>query len=169
MRSRLEPIKKIVRSIWNFCLSVWPPSCLCPPFLPHVERDRSTGSCQNKRCLGRLRKDNRMTHNDFNHLLSSIKALSPEQARQLRQQLDGRCAKPKKPTAPTPGTANNRIKRAVPKKKMTEAEFDQHLLKIGLISSLPDPALDIDDDDPDDQPVTIKGEPLSATIIRERR
>jgi hypothetical protein len=50
-----------------------------------------------------------------------------------------------------------------------EAEFDQHLLRIGLISSLPDPALDIDDDDPDDQPVTIKGEPLSETIIRERR
>ena len=27
-----------------------------------------------------------MTHTDFNHLLSSIKALSPEQVRQLRQQ-----------------------------------------------------------------------------------
>ena len=52
---------------------------------------------------------------------------------------------------------------------MTEAEFDQRLLAAGLISSLPDPALDIDDDDPDDQPVTIKGEPLSETIIRERR
>ena len=39
----------------------------------------------------------------------------------------------------------------------------------GLITSLPNPALDIDDDDPDDQPVTIKGEPLSETIIRERR
>ena len=31
------------------------------------------------------------------------------------------------------------------------------------------PSLDIDDDDPDDQPVAIKGEPLSETIIRERR
>ena len=38
----------------------------------------------------------------------------------------------------------------------------------GLITRLPDPSLDIDDD-PDDQPVTIKGEPLSETIIRERR
>ena len=56
-----------------------------------------------------------------------------------------------------------------PKKKMTEAELDQHLLRINLISSLPDPALDIDDNDPDDQPVTIQGEPLSETIIRERR
>ena len=38
-----------------------------------------------------------------------------------------------------------------------------------LITRLPDPDLDIDDDDPDDQPVLIEGEPLSETIIRERR
>ena len=29
-----------------------------------------------------------MTHSDFNQLLSSIKALTPEQVRKLRQQLD---------------------------------------------------------------------------------
>ena len=40
---------------------------------------------------------------------------------------------------------------------------------LARIASLPDPALDIDDDDPDDAPVPIKGEPLSETIIRERR
>jgi hypothetical protein len=62
-----------------------------------------------------------------------------------------------------------RPKAGAPKKQMTEAEFDQHLLELGLISSLPDPALDLDDDDPDDAPVTIKAEPLSETIIRERR
>ena len=56
-----------------------------------------------------------------------------------------------------------------PGKQMTEAEFQQHLLSIGLISSIPDPTEDIDDDDPDDAPVIIKGEPLSETIIRERR
>jgi len=33
-----------------------------------------------------------MTQNEFNHLLSSIKVLSPEQMRQLRQQLDGELA-----------------------------------------------------------------------------
>jgi hypothetical protein len=38
----------------------------------------------------------------------------------------------------------------------------------GLITRLPDPAQDLDDD-PDDLPVPIKGEPLSETIIRERR
>jgi hypothetical protein len=109
-----------------------------------------------------------MTQSEFHLLLSQIKALPPEQARQLRQQLDKQLAQPKKPAPPASPKAVKRPKTA-PSKKMTEAEFDQHLLKIGLISSLPDPTLDIDDDDPDDAPVTIKGEPLSETIIRERR
>jgi hypothetical protein len=33
-----------------------------------------------------------MTHNEFSHLMSSIKALSPEQMRQLRQELDSELA-----------------------------------------------------------------------------
>jgi putative addiction module CopG family antidote len=56
---------------------------------------------------------------------------------------------------------------ATPKKPMTRAEFDQHLLEIGLLSQLPDTEADFDD--PDDQLVEIKGEPLSETVIRERR
>ena len=56
-----------------------------------------------------------------------------------------------------------------PKAQMTEAEFDQYLVEIGLMSQIPDPSQDIDDDDPDDEPIVIKGEPLSETIIRERR
>ena len=51
--------------------------------------------------------------------------------------------------------------------RMTEAEFKQHLLKSGLMSSLPTPA------DPTSRPVfepiALGGEPLSETIIRERR
>ena len=112
-------------------------------------------------------QDRRMTHTDFNHLLSSIKALSPEQVRQLRQQLDRQLAQPKTPAAPPSAKAAKRAKAAPPKKKMTEAEFDQHLLEIGLMSQLPDTAADFDD--PDDVPVNIKGEPLSETVIRERR
>ena len=42
-------------------------------------------------------------------------------------------------------------------------------LSAAQAASLPDPALDIDDDDPDDQPIAIEGEPLSETILRERR
>ena len=33
-----------------------------------------------------------MTHSEFNHLLSSINSLSPEQMRQLRHELDNRLA-----------------------------------------------------------------------------
>jgi hypothetical protein len=54
------------------------------------------------------------------------------------------------------------------KKSLTPAEFNRRLLASGRITRLPDPAQDLDDDDPDDQPVAIEGEPLSETIIRER-
>jgi hypothetical protein len=110
-----------------------------------------------------------MTHSDFNHLLSSLKALSPEQMRRLRQQIDSELAQPKKPTAQTPDKGAKRTKAAPPPamKPLTEAEFDQYLLSIGLLSQLPDTAADFDD--PDDQPIDIRGEPLSETVIRERR
>ena len=111
-----------------------------------------------------------MTHSEFHHLLSSLEGLSPAQVRQLRRQLDQQLAQPKKPAAARPGKTARPPKAAPAKKKpMTRDEFNQHLLSIGLITHLPDPALDIDDDDPEDQPIVIEGEPLSETIIRERR
>jgi Arc/MetJ-type ribon-helix-helix transcriptional regulator len=54
-----------------------------------------------------------------------------------------------------------------PKEPMTRDAFLRHLMEIGLVSQLPNPAEDIDDDD--DPPIVIQGEPLSETIIRERR
>src|SRR5579883_3540487 len=108
-----------------------------------------------------------MTRTDFNQLLNSVKGLSAEQARQLRRQLARQLGQPKAPAARTPAKPAKRAKDGLPTKKMTEAEFDQHLLKIGLMSQLPDTAADYDD--PDDVPVKIKGEPLSETVIRERR
>jgi hypothetical protein len=111
-----------------------------------------------------------MTHTDFNQLLSSIKTLSPEQVQQIREQLDREYPQPKEVPARIPVKAAKRAKPAAIKKKpLTRDELNEQLMAAGLITSLPDPALDIDDDDPDDQPVTIKGEPLSETIIRERR
>jgi hypothetical protein len=111
-----------------------------------------------------------MTHSEFHHLLSSIKGLSPSQSRQLRQQLDKQLAEPKKPAPPESTKAAKRARSAAPKKKpLTRDEFNRRLLAEGRLASLPDPALDIDDDDPDDQPIAIKGEPLSETILRERR
>ncbi len=70
-----------------------------------------------------------------------------------------------------PKTPAKKAKRTEPapqkKKPLTIAEVHQQMLASGLMSQLPDTAADFDD--PDDVPITIKGEPLSETIIRERR
>ena len=66
------------------------------------------------------------------------------------------------------GNCGRRLsKPAQQKKPLTRAEFDQKLLELGLITQLPDTATDFDD--PDDEPIAIEGEPLSETVIRERR
>jgi Arc/MetJ-type ribon-helix-helix transcriptional regulator len=57
--------------------------------------------------------------------------------------------------------------QAAAKQPITKDAFHQHLIEIGLMSRLPD--TDADYDDPDDQPISIEGEPLSETVIRERR
>jgi Arc/MetJ-type ribon-helix-helix transcriptional regulator len=49
---------------------------------------------------------------------------------------------------------------------LTPEELNQRLVADGLISHLPNPAEDVDDDD---EPVAVMGESLSETIIRERR
>jgi hypothetical protein len=110
-----------------------------------------------------------MTHSDFHQLLSSIKGLTPGQAQQIRQQLD-REYPPKKPAVQPPARKAKRAKAATATPKpLSIEEIHQQMMARGLITRLPDPALDIDDDDPDDQPIAIEGEPLSETILRERR
>jgi len=52
-------------------------------------------------------------------------------------------------------------------KAITLAELHQQMLADGLLSQLPNADEDIDDED--DSPIAIEGEPLSETIIRERR
>ena len=73
--------------------------------------------------------------------------------------------------AASPRKKAKRAKTAPPQAKqpLSIEEIHRQMLASGLLTSLPDPALDIDDDDPDDQPIAIKGEPLSETILRERR
>jgi len=65
------------------------------------------------------------------------------------------------------GLLNQRVPESSAKKPLTEDEFKQELLVTGLMTSLPIPL------DPatrrDFQPVKLEGEPLSETIIRERR
>jgi putative addiction module CopG family antidote len=60
-----------------------------------------------------------------------------------------------------------RGKSAPPKKPLTLEELHQQMMARGLITQLPDSAADFDD--PDDEPIAIEGEPLSETVIRERR
>lgn len=50
--------------------------------------------------------------------------------------------------------------------QMTEEEFAQYLLAKGVISHIP---TGITDEEDDFEPIEVKGEPLSETIIRERR
>jgi Arc/MetJ-type ribon-helix-helix transcriptional regulator len=70
-----------------------------------------------------------------------------------------------------PDAAAPPAKRAKPagkatKNPLTIEELHQQMAARGLIT-LPDTAADFDD--PDDEPIAIKGEPLSETVIRERR
>jgi Arc/MetJ-type ribon-helix-helix transcriptional regulator len=77
---------------------------------------------------------------------------------------------PKPARAPAKKAKSTKAAPQKPKKKpLTIDELHQQMMARGLITSLPDPSQDIDDDDPDDAPIIIKGEPLSETIIRERR
>jgi Arc/MetJ-type ribon-helix-helix transcriptional regulator len=73
------------------------------------------------------------------------------------------------PPAPnTPARDRKATRRAKPEgKPVTPAELNRRLLASGLVMQLPDPTEDIDDSE--DFPVEIHGEPLSETIIRERR
>lgn len=54
-----------------------------------------------------------------------------------------------------------------PVTRKTEKEFAEYLLKSGFMSQLPD--LSSYKDDPEDQPIALKGEPLSKTIMHDRR
>lgn len=76
---------------------------------------------------------------------------------------------------PEGGTPIKKTKDVKPSKKtptqqlLSRQQVLERMMASGLITRLPNPAEDIDDDDPEDAPVVIKGEPLSETIIRERR
>jgi Arc/MetJ-type ribon-helix-helix transcriptional regulator len=60
-----------------------------------------------------------------------------------------------------------KAQRAEHSKARTEDEVLRQMLADGLITQLPDRDADVDGED--DEPVVIEGEPLSETIIRNRR
>ena len=65
------------------------------------------------------------------------------------------------------GLLDQPVQQPAARRPVTEEDFKQQLLQNGLMSSLPIPL------DPaarrDFQPIKLEGEPLSETIIRERR
>ena len=71
-------------------------------------------------------------------------------------------------TMPKAKTSSKKTRRAKPDpgRSLSRRRNWISTLSIGLLTQLPD--TDADFDDPDDEPITIKGEPLSETIIRER-
>lgn len=59
-------------------------------------------------------------------------------------------------------------KKKEAKPKMTEEEFEQHLYEKGIIDEVKPPITDFSRYD-DYELITVKGEPISETIIKERR
>ncbi len=98
-----------------------------------------------------------MTHSEFNHILGSIKELSPEQIQELRRELDRRLASPSVEGG-TPLT----------EAELADQEAQRRLLAAGVISEIK-PSRRVPTATERLTPIPIQGEPLSETIIRERR
>ena len=98
-----------------------------------------------------------MTHSEFNHLLGSIDALSPEQMRQLRRELDSKLAC---------SCASNQP--PLTEEELADQEAQHRLFEAGLLSEIKPPRR-VSTGTEEFTPIVIKGEPLSETVIRERR
>jgi len=86
-----------------------------------------------------------MTTANLARVLEEVKALTPDEQRQVRELLDSLLAPP-----------------------MTEEVFEQYLLAKGVISEIPPRILDPVFEQ-NRQPVEIEGKPVSEIIIEERR
>ncbi len=98
-----------------------------------------------------------MTHTEFSHLLQRIDALSPEQIQQLRRELDSKVASSAVADQP-PLTAE----------QSADLELQHRLFEAGLLSEIKPPVTDLTPYR-NRKSVPIQGEPLSETVIRERR
>jgi hypothetical protein len=98
-----------------------------------------------------------MSQNEFHHLLDSVNSLSPEQMRQLRDELDSKLAS----TAAVDHLA-------LTPEELAEQEMQRRLVAAGVLSEIKPPPRFIPARERF-SPVPIQGEPLSETIIRERR
>jgi hypothetical protein len=98
-----------------------------------------------------------MSQDEFHHLLDSVNSLSPEQMRQLRDELDSKLA---------PTVAVDEL--ALTPEELAEQEMQRRLVAAGVLSEIKPPPRFIPARERF-SPVPIQGEPLSETIIRERR
>ncbi|SIN73801.1 hypothetical protein SAMN05444166_0546 [Singulisphaera sp. GP187] len=91
-----------------------------------------------------------MTQREFNHLLNSLSSLSHEQTRQLRREL------------------NSKLATTVTEPAAADEALQQRLVEAGLLSELKPPIRDLSAYR-NRKAVPIQAEPLSETVIRERR
>jgi len=98
-----------------------------------------------------------MSHVKFANLLASINALSPEQMRQLRRELEKKLAS---------ATAGGDVPLTA--EELADQEAQRRLLAAGIISEIK-PSRRVATGTERFTPIPVQGEPLSETIIRERR
>jgi hypothetical protein len=89
-----------------------------------------------------------MTTSNLDRIREEVKALTPDEQRSLRDMVDELLVK----SAP----------------RMTEEEFDQHLLKKGVISRIP-PRIRDANFEANRKLIEVEGKPVSEIIIEERR
>ena len=90
-----------------------------------------------------------MNNTTVERVLEELKALTPSEQRQVHTLLNSLLETHAHPQA-------------------TENEFHHMLLQKGIITNIPNPAEDADEDD-EFEPVEVQGQPLTETVIEERR
>jgi hypothetical protein len=88
-----------------------------------------------------------MITSNLDQVIEEVKALTPDDQRKLRAMLDDLLA---------------------PALRMTEEELEQRLLAKGIISDIPPPITDLTPFE-NRKLMEVKGEPLSKTVVEERR
>lgn len=89
-----------------------------------------------------------MTTSNLDRICEEVKALTPDEQRSLRDMVD------------------ELLKKSAP--RMTEEEFEQRLLKKGVISRIP-PRIRDASFEANRKLIEVAGKPVSETIIEERR
>ncbi len=97
-----------------------------------------------------------MTQSEFSSLVGSLKFLSPEQMRAVRREIDARLAPPGEARQDAAGN------------QQADLALQRQLLEAGIISELRPPITDMAPYR-NRKAVPIQGEPISETVIRERR